>query len=396
MGKELAAFALQLQNHPTSAAATHLLLTRLETVAAKIVESSPELNHPELTWWSHALLQTCREHRSELENFIPWVKLPSVPHPLSQRASDRRPYRLNELHELLRRLDHIPTLEEAARFDQNLLPLIGLIIENLRDKELQEEDIRWLTDLQSATASASAYASERLAAVNHLSLKCHEFAEMDLQFLYDPSRELFSIGFNVSDHRLDTSFYDLLASEARLTSFVAIALRQVSQEHWFSLGRVITSTGGAPALISWSGSMFEYLMPLLVMPTYEHTLLDQTYKAAVSRQIEYGRQRGVPWGVSESGYNLTDVHLNYQYRAFGVPGLGLKRGLAEDLVIAPYASAMGLMVSPSNPARICNASNARDARENSASTRPSIILHPAFLPARPASSSAPSWPITRE
>src|SRR5581483_1757731 len=107
-----------------------------------------------------------------------------------------------------------------------------------------------------------------------------------------------------------------------------------------------TTTGGAPALLSWSGSMFEYLMPLLVMPTYEKTLLDQTCRAAVRRQIAYGKQRGVPWGISESGYNTIDAQLNYQYRAFGVPGLGLKRGLAEDLVIAPYASALALMVAP--------------------------------------------------
>ena len=106
-------------------------------------------------------------------------------------------------------------------------------------------------------------------------------------------------------------------------------------------------------LLSWSGSMFEYLMPLLVMPTYENTLLDQTYKAAVARQIEYGAQRGVPWGISESGYNTVDAHLNYQYRAFGVPGLGLKRGLADDLVIAPYASALALMVAPRRPAATC-------------------------------------------
>ncbi|MDD5708855.1 MAG: glucoamylase family protein, partial [Kiritimatiellae bacterium] len=125
-----------------------------------------------------------------------------------------------------------------------------------------------------------------------------------------------------------------------------IAQRQLPQESWFSLGRLLTSVGGEPVLLSWSGSMFEYLMPLLVMPTYEHTLLDQTYKAAVDRQIDYGRQRGVPWGISESGCNTVDVHLNYQYRAFGVPGLGLKRGLADDLVIAPYASALALMVAP--------------------------------------------------
>ena len=127
---------------------------------------------------------------------------------------------------------------------------------------------------------------------------------------------------------------------------MAIAQGQIPQESWFALGRLLAGVGGEPVLISWSGSMFEYLMPLLVMPTYDNTLLDQTCKTAVKRQIEYGKLRGVPWGISESGYNAIDVHLNYQYRAFGVPGLGLKRGLAEDLVIAPYASAMALMVAP--------------------------------------------------
>src|SRR5262249_6456466 len=146
-------------------------------------------------------------------------------------------------------------------------------------------------------------------------------------------------------------FYDLLASEARLGSFLMIAQDQLGQEHWFALGRLLTSTGGATALVSWSGSMFEYLMPLLVMPTYQDTLLDETYRGVVRRQITYGRQRGVPWGISESGYNTTDVHLNYQYRAFGVPGLGLKRGLAEDVVIAPYATALALMVAPEDACR---------------------------------------------
>ena len=169
---------------------------------------------------------------------------------------------------------------------------------------------------------------------------------MDYAFLFDKERHLLTIGYNVNERRLDTSYYDLLASEARLCNFVAIAQGQLPQESWFSLGRLLTGTGGEPALLSWSGSMFEYLMPLLVMPNYDNTLLDQTCKAAVARQIEYGRQRGVPWGISESGYNTVDVHLNYQYRAFGVPGLGLKRGLAEDLVIAPYASALALMVAP--------------------------------------------------
>ncbi len=169
---------------------------------------------------------------------------------------------------------------------------------------------------------------------------------MEYEFLYDKGRHLLAIGYNVGERRRDASYYDLLASEARLCSFVAIAQGQVPQEAWFALGRLLITAGGEPVLLSWSGSMFEYLMPLLVMPTYENTLLDQTCRAAVQRQIEYGRTRGVPWGISESCYNATDVHLNYQYRAFGVPGLGLKRGLAEDLVVAPYASALALMVAP--------------------------------------------------
>src|SRR5439155_13656407 len=124
---------------------------------------------------------------------------------------------------------------------------------------------------------------------------------------------------------------------------------KLPQEHWFGLGRLLTTTvGGRPTLLSWSGSMFEYLMPLLVMPTYARPLLDETYRAVVDRQIAYGRERGVPWCVSESGYTKTDAQLNYQYRAFGVPGLGFKRGLSDDVVIAPYASAMGLMVDPAS------------------------------------------------
>jgi cellobiose phosphorylase len=174
---------------------------------------------------------------------------------------------------------------------------------------------------------------------------------MEWEFLYDRTRHLLAIGYNVSESRRDESYYDLLASEARLGSFVAIAQGQLPQESWFALGRLLTATGGEPTLLSWSGSMFEYLMPLIVMPTYEYTLLDQTCKAAVARQIDYGKKRGVPWGISESGYNMIDGHLNYQYSSFGVPGLGLKRGLAGDLVIAPYATALALMVAPEKAVR---------------------------------------------
>ncbi|WP_291988007.1 glucoamylase family protein [Candidatus Accumulibacter sp. ACC007] len=200
--------------------------------------------------------------------------------------------------------------------------------------------------LRELAMAGSDRAGDRMAAIERLALQCLQLARMEYDFLYDRLRHLLSIGYNVAERRVDAGYYDLLASEARLCNFVAIAQGQLPQESWFALGRLLTGGDGEPVLLSWSGSMFEYLMPLLVMPTYDNTLLDQTCKAAVARQIEYGQLRGVPWGMSESGYNTVDVHLNYQYRAFGVPGLGLKRGLADDLVIAPYASALALMVAP--------------------------------------------------
>ncbi|MEO7343522.1 MAG: glucoamylase family protein, partial [Methylotenera sp.] len=198
----------------------------------------------------------------------------------------------------------------------------------------------------AATVSSNGNAIDRLSIIDDLVARCHAFAVMDFEFLYDTSCGLLTIGYDVSERRRDVSCYDLLASEARLASYLVIAQGQVPQKHWFSLGRLLTSYGGDVSLISWSGSMFEYLMPQLMMPSYPNTLLDQTSKAVVMRQIDYGRQRGVPWGISESCYSATDMHQVYQYRAFGVPGLGFKRGLGDDLVIAPYASALALTVMP--------------------------------------------------
>ena len=201
-------------------------------------------------------------------------------------------------------------------------------------------------EFKSLFRKAVDHAKERIELIEALVRQSGEFANMEYGFLYDKSRHLQTVGYNVEDRRRDSSYYDLLASEARLSSFVAIAQDQIPQESWFALGRLLTTIDGEPILLSWSGSMFEYLMPLIVMPEYENSLLYQTCKSAVNRQIEYGKLRGVPWGISESGYNSVDVQQNYQYRAFGVPGLGLKRGLSEDLVIAPYATALALMVMP--------------------------------------------------
>lgn len=171
-------------------------------------------------------------------------------------------------------------------------------------------------------------------------------SEMNFSFLYLPKRGLFSIGFNVEKSILNKSTYDLLASEARIASYIAISKGDVPAEHWFRLSRRLTSLNRDEILLSWGGTMFEYLMPLLFMRTYPNTLMDQTYLNVVRWQKEYGKRQSLPWGYSESAYYYLNIDLHYQYRAFGAPGLGLKRGLAEDYVVAPYASQMSLMVDP--------------------------------------------------
>ena len=168
---------------------------------------------------------------------------------------------------------------------------------------------------------------------------------MDMRFLYDADRRLFAIGYQVGGPLTFSAHYDLLASEARLTSLVAIAKDDVPVHHWLALGRPYTSSNGQ-VLLSWSGTMFEYLMPLLFTRSFRNSLLENACAAAVKRQMEYARERGVPWGISESAYSALDIHKIYQYRAFGVPSLGLKRGLEDDLVVAPYASALALLVDP--------------------------------------------------
>ncbi|MBL8582198.1 MAG: protein ndvB, partial [Rhizobiaceae bacterium] len=172
--------------------------------------------------------------------------------------------------------------------------------------------------------------------------------QMDFGFLIRQDRKLLSIGYRIDDHQLDESCYDLLASEARLTSLFAIAKGDLPTEHWFRLGRPIVEIGFQGALMSWSGSMFEYLMPPLVMKEPQGGILNQTSHLIIKRQIQYGRQKRIPWGISEAAYNARDREMNYQYTNFGVPGLGLKRGLAQNTVIAPYATVLAAQFVPSD------------------------------------------------
>ncbi|MBZ5521256.1 MAG: cyclic beta 1-2 glucan synthetase [Acidobacteriia bacterium] len=298
-------------------------LEQLVVIVTQMAERPQGQPDSQTAWWAVALTRQCQAALEDLTFLAPWSVVE---------------HDLGELHGFP--LNTIPTLRELAAWDPASFSVIP---------HPHNEDAKPLTRvaaIQALISEAIHRARNRIAEIERLALQCRDFARVEYDFLYDEGRHLMTIGYNASEQRRDSSYYDLLASEARLASFVAIAQGRIPQENWFSLGRQLTSSAAGPALLSWDGSMFEYLMPLLVMPTYKNTLLDESCRAAVERQIEYGVTRNVPWGISESGYNIVDVHMNYQYRAFGVPGLGLKRGLAEDLVIAPYASNLALMVAP--------------------------------------------------
>jgi cellobiose phosphorylase len=207
-----------------------------------------------------------------------------------------------------------------------------------------------LAAAQSVSPAAAELARACIREIEALGALCADFARVDFAFLYDSARAQFAIGYNVSEGRRDASYYDLLASEARLAVYLAVAQGQIAQEGWFALGRVQTQLAEGQVLLSWGGSMFEYLMPQLVMPSWPGSLIVESARVAVARHIAWGREHDVPWGISESGYFLTDAGRNYHYRAFGAPGLGLQRGLSQDRVIAPYASALALLVAPGEAA----------------------------------------------
>jgi cellobiose phosphorylase len=320
---------------PSGLAGARLCLEQLATKAVLMAESVKDRPGSLIALWADALARQCQAAFDDLIFLAPWTGITNAPEELNEQLS------------------RIPTLRELAMWDLDRLTVID------QSHDTDKNQLRWLAELKPLVREAVHRAKTRMEEIERLVLQCKDFARVKYDFLYDPQRHLMTIGYNVGERRRDSSYYDLLASEARLASFVAIAQGEIPQENWFSLGRQLTISSAGPTLLSWDGSMFEYLMPLLVMPSYENTLLDESYKAVVKRQIEYGVARKVPWGISESGYNLVDGQMNYQYRAFGVPGLGLKRGLAEDVVIAPYASSLALMVSPeqacANLQRLANA-----------------------------------------
>ncbi len=282
-----------------------------------------------------------------IDRYLPWVEI------LAEAPSDMLLSLSQSAHEWERlALETVPSLRTLGK---DVVPgLTGIIaaLERLDRTKISEPEQAWMDRLHDAHDRAHWFAGERMEQAEDVLTRTRALADgMNLQFLYAKERKAFSIGYNVEDKRLDNFYYDLLASEARLGSFVAVARGEVPVDHWFALGRPFTTAYGQRVLLSWSGTMFEYLMPLLLTKHYENSLLDSGCRGAVAAQMAYGRKRGLPWGISEAAYSALDARQIYQYQAFGVPGLGLKRGLEHDLVVAPYATALALPLAPDEAAK---------------------------------------------
>ncbi|NOT06222.1 MAG: hypothetical protein HOP27_16645 [Anaerolineales bacterium] len=331
-----------IQNQPSAWIKTLVWLSGegWERVAHRLMELLE--NHPNLKSESLGDLQHyldlmqhhLQDMRRSLDLFAPWLShLESMPvsqTPARQGFSDGLPVEL-------------PTLGEAGAVYERIKIALNLFKAQLQD----ETAIEWCQKLDADLSKAQVTVTPLLIGFQDLADQADAaVTAMDFRFLFDERRQVFHIGYNASTERLDPSYYDLLASEARIASLIAIAKGDVPHSHWQHLGRPVTKVNGKQVLLSWSGTMFEYLMPTLFTKNYIGTFLSDSCYAALDAQVSYGQEKEVPWGISESGYFAFDANQNYQYYAFGVPDLGYKRDLPDDLVITPYASLLGLSLQP--------------------------------------------------
>ena len=337
------------------------LLTRLQKDVWPMVDQDlvslldVEFLHPatlhSVRVWSDRARHQLFDMQRKLQMVMPWlVFMPEAPSLLQAPHVD--PALAGVWQRLVEALPHTATacreLPAICRSAQKQLDhLLTLLPAGPAQPEQVQQARQWCKQFAQALAAAHAEISRILSA---LAQTCRQMerliVEMDFAFLYDPQRDVFHIGYNVDIESQDANYYDLLASEARLASLLAIAKGDVPERHWLCLGRPLKQTKDRPVLLSWSGTMFEYLMPSLLTRQTSGTLLNQSNFGCIDQQMEYGHQKGVPWGNSESGYYAFDASLNYQYRAFGTPGLGFKRGLADDLVVCPYATLLALPFRP--------------------------------------------------
>jgi cyclic beta-1,2-glucan synthetase len=339
-----------LQEVPTTAAGAVVQLEEITADADNLVEIARTLITEEgdgadaewftdVLFWAEATRDSIKSHGHDAELLKPWSHLADA----VKSDPEFFPEDIRKLS-----VDPIPTLASLPDRCEEVISIMTSYRKQLLADNKNSGSFPTQADALMASFERSGQAARslgrRLYSIKNVSMEM--FATMDFGFLFDKAKQLLSIGYRNEDGSLDPACYDLLASEARLASFVAIAKGDVSVRNWFRLGRSLTPVDRGSALISWSGSMFEYLMPPLVMRVPAESLLGQTQRSVVSRQIEYGRELGVPWGVSESAYNVRDLEYIYQYSNFGIPGLGFKRGLSGDAVIAPYATALAAMIDP--------------------------------------------------
>ncbi len=325
-------------------AGTLALLRRIEPTADALVESVRGTTE-EAVYWAGQLRDQVSAWTLICDRYLRWTEIMSeIPEHEIETLGD-------EAAQAVRAgLEQAPSIRDLAA---GAVPCIRLLLAARRLPDVASGGISgWIDQVAAAFSDAQWLAGEQLAAGEALIAAVDELAgSINMRFLYDSRRKLFTIGFSVAEQRRENAFYDLLASEARLGSFVAIARGEIPMEHWFTMGRPYTAIRRRRVLLSWTGTMFEYLMPLLLMRSYGKSLLDKAARDAVTVQIGYGRKRRVPWGISESAYSDLDGNRTYQYKAFGVPRLGLKRGLEEELVVAPYASMLALHIAPKRAVR---------------------------------------------
>ena len=307
----------------------------------ELLESHPKLNPESLTelqLYLDLMHHHLHDMQRSLDLFAPWLShLDAAPAPRdSVQTSAWQDFRDSLPNEL-------PTLGQAAEvYDR-----IQTALNHFKTQQQDEAVCDWCQKLEADLSSARMTVTPLLIAFRDLADQANTaVTNMDFRFLFNEHRQVFHIGYNAAAERLDPSYYDLLASEARTASLIAIAKGDVSQNHWQHLGRPVTKVNGKQVLLSWSGTMFEYLMPTLFTKNYAGTFLSDSCYVALEAQMSYGMEKEMPWGISESGYFAFDLNQNYQYQAFGVPELGYKRDLPDDLVIAPYASLVGLSLQP--------------------------------------------------
>jgi cyclic beta-1,2-glucan synthetase len=292
-------------------------------------------------YWNIKLKSSVSKYIGELQRLAPWADMLLK----EQREKDL-------IYDSLKKLGSEVSLKD-------LESVIISVTNSVKGQYSNGENASEIDEILELLENSKVEIRRELSKIDLLLERLNKMVDdTDFKLVFDKKRQLFSIGYDVEKESINNSYYDLLASEARAASFIAVAKGDVEQKHWFRLSRAMTIMGRSKGLVSWSGTMFEYFMPLLIMKNYPETLLNETYNAVIEGQKKYCRDHKVPWGISESAYYTFDVNKNYQYKAFGVPGIGLKRGLANELVIAPYASVMTLQIDPagavSNMRRLSN------------------------------------------